>query len=86
MSTKNLLPKSFTSTIQVTINNYTIDGVMITPFIRATVIITLYDTSGITYPRTFVLSGDDYANWGSGDTYLTDYVSNNIEQIFDNNI
>ena len=29
--------------------------------------------------KNFTLSGDDYKNWGSNDTYITDYVINALK-------
>ena len=80
--TTTTLPTSYTSSISTTIVSFTVISVLIELFKSASININMFSSTGTTYPRNFILFGDDYTNWDSNDYYLTNYISENIERIF----
>ena len=83
MSSTNL-NTSYTSTITTVTQlvKYTIFEVYLFPKTKARITVVLEDISGVNYNRTFTLSGTDYDNWGTDDSYLDTYISTNISTIF----
>ena len=83
MSSTNL-NTSYTSTITTVTQlvKYTIIDVNLVPKTNARIVLILEDISGVNYTKTFYLSGADYVNWGSDDSYLDTYISTNISTIF----
>ena len=78
------LNTSYTSTITTVTQlvRYTIFDVNVVPKTNARIMLVLEDISGVNYNRTFILSGTDYTNWGTDDSYLDTYISTNISTIF----
>ena len=78
------LTTSYTSTTTTVVQlvRYTIHDVNLVPKTNARITVLLEDISGIKYYRPFTISGTDYANWGTDDSYLDTYISNNISTIF----
>ena len=79
---QNLLTTfTHTNTIVTIIESFVVNSVFSTPFIKATIYISLIDTNGILYQRKVELLGQDYINWTT-DEYLISYVSDRIESIY----
>ena len=70
-----------TNTIVTTIESFVVNSVFSTPFIKATIFISLIDTNGILYQRKVELLDEWYLNWTT-DEYLISYVSDRIESIY----
>ena len=83
---QNLLTTfTHTNTIVTIIESFVVNSVFSTPFIKATIYISLIDTNGILYQRKVELLGQDYINWTT-DEYLISYVSDRIESIYHSTI
>ena len=71
-----------TKTTVVQLVNYTIFDVNLVPKTNARIMVYFDDISGVRYSRNFTISGTDYANWGTDDSYLDTYIITNISTIF----
>ena len=74
------LPISFTTSYNIL--SFDVQSVLIKLFTSATLYITLYTDSGLKIPKSILLAGDDYSNWGADDNYLMNYIINNIHTIY----
>ena len=84
MITTTILKNSYTSSISTTIVSFSVISVLVEIFVSASININLISSTGVMYPKNIILDGDDYKNWGTSDYYLTEYISKNIETIFNN--
>ena len=67
----------FNRTTTTTITSFGIDNIDIRVFSSATIRVNLYNLAGqLIDIANVILSGDDYANWGSDDQYIINYVVN----------
>lgn len=83
-STINILTVPYVSnkTTTTTIVSFEIKNVWVVPFTSASIYLVFTDDAGSTYPRTMVLTGDDYVSWSSDDNYLSTYCNEIIHTIF----
>ena len=83
---QNLLTTfTHTNTIVTIIESFVVNSVFSIPFQKATVYISLIDTTGILYQRKVELLDEWYLNWTT-DEYLISYVSDRIESIYHSTI
>ena len=67
----------FDRTTTTTITRFEIDNIDIRVFSSARIRVNLYNLAGqLIDIANVILSGDDYANWGSDDQYIINYVAN----------
>ena len=70
-------PKSFT--IEKTITDYVITNISITIDVSASINVSLFDAnSNLLSNQCFVMSGTDYANWGSDDSIIKSFIESRI--------
>jgi hypothetical protein len=63
----------------VSIQKFEVVNVAIIPFQSASVTILCYDANGVfVTTKNFVLSGNDYLNWGNNDAYLDNYIASHL--------
>jgi hypothetical protein len=73
----NITP--FTVCTTNTIASIAISTINLTLNTSSTFSVQLFDTSGnIVGARIVVLSGDDYANWAGDDSYVVEYIANQL--------
>ena len=77
-----IISPPITSTTIVEIVSFDIDDVKITLFEKVWISIIINTNSAFNYRRNFELTGDDYTNWNNDDQYIIDYISTNIQAIF----
>ena len=74
------LPISFSTSYNIV--SFDVQSIIIKLFTSATLYITLYTDSSLKIPKSILLAGDDYSNWGADDNYLMNYIINNIHTIY----
>ena len=67
-----------TITTVKTINNFEILNIEVILNSRATLYVYLKNDDDVVLGEHITIEGDDYANWGSDDEYIFDYVKNYI--------
>lgn len=67
-----------TITTVKTINNFEILNIEVILNSRATLYVYLKNDDDVVLGEHITIEGDDYANWGSDDSYITNYVKNYI--------
>ena len=73
------LTTPITITTTKNVNGFLINQVTITPFLSASVIISLYDSSNnYIQNSTINLTGTNYTSWGNNDQYLITYIESQI--------
>lgn len=73
--------------IRQEITKYRIDNVNVTPFQMATITCILCDDNDtFIEARTFIMEGEDYANWNNNDLYLINWLNAKIENIYNLNV
>ena len=65
-----------------TIVSYSVTNVFVELYKSVTLQITFFDDQNISYNKIICLKNNDYLGWGSDDSYLTNYISQNITSIF----
>ena len=71
-----ITPKTFT------IISYSVTNVFVQLYKSVTLQITFFDDQNISYNKIICLKNNDYLGWGSDDSYLTNYITQNITSIF----
>ena len=64
------------------ITYYSVTNVYVELYKSVTLQITFYDNQNIPYNKIICLKNSDYLGWGSDDSYLTNYITENITSIF----
>lgn len=67
-----------TITTVKTINNFEIVNLEVVLNSRATLYVYLKNDNEVVLGEHITIEGDDYANWGSDDSYIINYVRNYI--------
>ena len=67
---------------KIKIISFTVTSCHIIPFECGTIYVNFIDENEIIYPRSFILSGDEYLDWDS-DLYIFNYINESIHTIFD---
>ena len=62
--------------------SYSVTNVFVQLYKSVTLQITFFDDQNISYNKIICLKNSDYLGWGSDDSYLTNYISQNITSIF----
>ncbi len=76
---QNISITPVTLTTTTVIDKFVIKIITVTIKKEAYIHIDLLDNNGnYAGNRFFTMSGDDYANWGSDDDYLIDWIKNNL--------
>ena len=71
-----IIPKTFN------IISYSVTNVYVQLYTSVTLQITFFDDQNIPYNKIICLKNSDYLGWGSDDSYLTNYITENITSIF----
>ena len=71
-----ITPKSFN------LISYSVTNVFVQLYTSVTLQITFYDDKNISHNKIICLKNNDYLGWGSDDSYLTNYITQNITSIF----
>ena len=71
-----ITPKTFN------IISYSVTNVFVQLYTSVTLQITFFDDQNIPYNKIICLKNNDYLSWGSDDSYLTNYITQNITSIF----
>lgn len=80
--TGNIVSLPISVTTSYNIISFDVQSVIIDLFISATLYITLHTDTGLKIPKSILLAGIDYSNWGADDNYLMNYIINNIQTIY----
>lgn len=67
-------------TVVKTYTKFFIKNVTVNINSSATIIILLYPIEGDIISRIIEMDGNDYANWGSNDNYLIDFIKNKLSE------
>ena len=62
--------------------SYSVTNVFVQLYKSVTLQITFFDDQNISYNKIICLKNNDYLGWGSDDSYLTNYITQNITTIF----
>ena len=62
--------------------SYSVTNVYVELYKSVTLQILFYDDQNISYNKISCLKNSDYLGWGSDDSYLTNYITQNITSIF----
>ena len=68
-------------TTTITLYDFEIKSILIVPSTSATITITIR-TSHLPQDRTIFLQGQSYFDWSSCDSYIYDYIRENIKSIY----
>ena len=71
-----ITPKSFN------LIYYSVTNVYVELYKSVTIQVSFYDDQNLTYNKIICLKNNDYLRWGSDDSYLTNYITQNITTIF----
>jgi hypothetical protein len=72
------LETPITETIVKTYTKFLIKNITVNVNSSATIIILLYPLESDVVCRIIQMDGDDYANWGSDDNYLIDFIKTKL--------
>lgn len=72
------LETHITETIVKTYTKFLIKNITVNVNSSATIIILLYPLEGDVVCRIIQMDGDDYANWGSDDTYIIEFIKTKL--------
>jgi hypothetical protein len=79
---RTVVDLTVTNTVTHNLLAFNIVSVSVVPNVSASLYITFITDTTAILSRMVTLTGDDYAGWGSDDSYLTAYVAENISTIF----
>lgn len=72
------LETPITEIVTKTYTKFLIKNITVNVNSSATIIILLYPLEGDVVCRIIQMDGDDYANWGSDDTYLIEFIKTKL--------
>lgn len=76
------LSEPITKTVITTYTSYTINNIVITPFIQATMMIELFSEDKTAVCSQYLcMQGNDYADWQGDDAYLINWVNLQLEEM-----